>query len=98
MKPTTLSRYLRFFRSFYFLVTVCFAIWMIFFDNNNLINQYALNQKHADLRAEKNYFETEINRIHRNMDELSNNPKMLEKFIREKYNFQRKGEDIYMLY
>jgi len=97
MERRVFHRIVRFVRSFYFVAGVTFVVWIIFFDSNNLINQYHLNQKLSSLKGEKEFYESEIQRIEKDMAELSSDPKLLEKFVREKYMFQRKGEDIYII-
>ncbi len=84
-------------RSFYFWAGLVFVLWIAFFDSNNFVKQYHLGQKLSSLKAEKVFYETEIERIDKDMKELSSDPEMLEKFVREKYMFQRKGEDIYLV-
>lgn len=97
MAKSVFNNIFSFVKSFYFVAGLTFAIWITFFDSNNLINQYHLNQKLSSLKGEKAFYESEIQRIDKDMKELSNDPKLLEKFVREKYMFQRKGEDIYIV-
>ncbi len=97
MKRGVIYRSFRFLRSFYFIAGVSFIVWITFFDNNNLINQYHLSKKLSSLKAEKQFYHEEIERLENDMEELSSDPELLEKFVREKYMFQRKGEDIYIV-
>lgn len=85
------------FKNIYFLTGVLFVLWMAFFDGNNILNQFKLNQKVVELEEQKKYYEEGIVTLDKDMEELSTSAKKLEKFVREKYLFKKKGEDIYLI-
>ncbi|MDW7694227.1 septum formation initiator family protein [Flammeovirgaceae bacterium SG7u.111] len=84
-------------RNLYLLTGLAFVVWMLFFDSNNILNQYELNQKFEDLQKQENFYKREITEIKKNMKELNSDPEQLEKFAREKYLFKRRGEDVYLV-
>ncbi|MGD1840204.1 MAG: septum formation initiator family protein [Thermonemataceae bacterium] len=87
----------RFLRNFYFLFTFLFVVWMLFFDTNDFITQYKRRQKIEKLEQEKQYYIEAIERVKQEREELLTNPKLLEKFAREKYYMHRPQEDLYVI-
>lgn len=88
---------LRVLKNFYVIATVLFVVWMVFFDSSSLLSNRRLHRKESDLQAQKLYYQEEIEKTKRNMQELYSNPELLEKYAREKYHFKRPGEDIYII-
>lgn len=81
-----------------FIITlVFFVVWMIFFDQNNMIEQYKLRSTLNDLKAEKAYYIEEMKKAQQEYDELFTNQESLEKFAREKYLMKRENEDIFVI-
>lgn len=95
--PPFLSPVLRVLRSFYFLTAVGFVVWMAVFDSNDLGKQYDMYHKWRELRAEKAYYEANIESVKKERAELLSSPALLEKFAREKYLMKRPGEDVFVL-
>jgi cell division protein FtsB len=84
-------------RNKYFLVALFVSVWMLFFDDNNFINQWKLLSKMKDLAEKKNYFITEIEKTYTELNELTTNPETQEKFAREKYHMKRDNEDVFII-
>lgn len=74
-----------------------FLLWMIFFDQNNMIEQYKLRAQLQDLKNEKQYYLEEMAKAQQEYDELFTNQESLEKFAREKYLMKRDNEDIFVI-
>ncbi len=74
-----------------------FALWMLFFDRNNMIEQYRLHRQKDDLLQEKTYYLSEKEKAEREYNELFSNEANLEKFAREKYLMKRDNEDIFVI-
>ncbi len=74
-----------------------FLLWMIFFDQNNMIEQYKLRAQLQDLKDEKAYYLQEMAKAQQEYDELFTNQESLEKFAREKYLMKRDNEDIFVI-
>ncbi|MDB5110010.1 MAG: Cell division protein FtsB, partial [Mucilaginibacter sp.] len=64
----------------FFLVTIAFLVWMIFFDKNDLFSQYEYHQQVNKLKQERDFYKTETERVSKDLDELTSNPEKLEKF------------------
>ena len=61
-----------------------------------MITQYQYRQQLNELEAEKAYFSEEILRTKTELEELSSNPKSLEKFAREKYFMRKDNEEVFV--
>jgi len=70
---------------------------MLFFDGNDLINQFQLYQKMKELEQEKRFYQKNIERIEKEYKALEENPELLEKLAREKYLLKKKNEDVYIV-
>ncbi|HEY8400489.1 MAG TPA: septum formation initiator family protein [Cytophagaceae bacterium] len=91
-----LSKLPKFVKSFYFIFAVLFFIWMVFFDSNDLRNQFRMNRKLKDLYNEKAYYQEKIEEVLQEREALLNNPEKLEKFARENYLMKKKTEDVFI--
>ena len=87
----------KFTRNFYFIFGVLFLLWMTFFDSNDLYSQYQLQKKVKMLKSEKAYYESNIEQIQKDREELLTNPELLEKFARERYLMKKKSEDLFVI-
>lgn len=84
-------------RNKYLLVVVALAVWLLFFDKNDLFSQFARKKEVKKLEADVQYYRDEIARNQKEMVELQSNPKLLEKFAREHYLMKKDNEDIFIL-
>lgn len=81
----------------YLLTTIGIVVWILFFDKNDVFSQADLNGKLNKLKADRNYYLTEIENNKREIEELKTNKKSLEKFAREKYHMKKDNEDVYVI-
>lgn len=81
----------------YFLITVVFVTWILFFDKNNIISQADLAKKLHNLKDDKSYYQKEIREDSVELHELLTNPEDLEKFARERYLMKRDSEEIFLI-
>ncbi|MBC7915875.1 MAG: septum formation initiator family protein [Pyrinomonadaceae bacterium] len=81
----------------YFLITVSFIAWLMFFDRNDLLSQYDYRSQLNKLKDEKAFYITEIDQVKTDLDELTTNKERLEKFAREKYLMKKDNEDVYVI-
>jgi cell division protein FtsB len=84
-------------RNKFFLVAVAFAVWMIFFDKNDLLSQYQYRQEVNKLKEERDFYKTQNVKVEKDLDELTSDPKKLEKFAREKYLMRKDNEDVFVI-
>jgi len=85
------------FRNFYFITTFLFLVWMLFFDSNDFITQYQMNKTMRDLEEEKEHYLEKMEEVQQDRKELMSDPKLLEKFAREKYLMKRPNEDVFII-
>ena|ERR1700682_674026 len=82
----------------YILTTLCFATWILFIDDRDLITTHFrhVNELHK-LEARKVYFEEQILTVRKELNQLKSNPSTLEKYAREKYLMKRDNEDVFIV-
>jgi hypothetical protein len=80
----------------YILATIAFVVWILFIDENNMIDRFFAWRKYKQLEHTRQYFEDKIKKDHYEMEELDKN-KNLERLAREKYLMKKKNEDIYII-
>ena len=72
-------------------------VWIMFFDENNLI-QHKQNQKELALLQEQvDFYKHKIDADKRKLIELQTNDENLEKFAREQFLMKKADEDIYVI-
>lgn len=80
----------------YVIVSVFFAVWMLFLDNTSYLDHRVLNKELEELENNKKYYQDEIRKDEENIKRLKN-PDQIEKYAREKYFMKRDSEDIYII-
>jgi hypothetical protein len=81
----------------YFITTVAFVAWMVFFDSNNILNRLKLRHKLNDLRQEKQFYLDEIRKDSILNQKLLSDSSELERFAREKYLMKKENEDVFLI-
>ena len=84
-------------RNKYFLTALIFIIWLLIFDQNNLIERQKLVKKLNELKREKLFYKNRIDDDSRRLNELRTNKENLEKFAREEYLMKKEDEDIFLI-
>lgn len=80
----------------YFLVSVAFIVWMLFFDQRDYFQQKASSEELKKLETSAKYYNDEIKKTKSQLDNLQNNGTSIEKFARERYFLKREGEEVYI--
>lgn len=86
-----------FIKSKFVLTTAFFIVWVIFFDQYNLVSRVKNNQKLSQLEKERTHYINEIDKNTRMLKELKGDNETLEKFAREQYLMKKSNEDIYLV-
>ena len=81
----------------YFYTGLAFVIWMIFFDQQNFIDRYHLNQTLNGLDEQQDFFLEEISKNEASIYLLENDTSQLEKFAREKYYMKKDNEEVFVI-
>ncbi len=81
----------------YLVACAVFFAWMLFFDRHDLATQYSYYSELKDLEREKAFYEVELQRIGKGLDDLKNNPAEVERIARERYQMKKEAEDVFIL-
>jgi cell division protein FtsB len=92
-----MKRFINLIKNKFFLVTVVFVVWMIFFDKNDLFSQYQYRQQLSKLEQERDFYKVENAKVNKDLDELTSDKAKLEKFAREKYLMKKDNEDVFVI-
>lgn len=87
----------RLLRSRYFLIGLGFAMWVLFFDRNNIVAQFKVQRSMEELVEKKAYLEAEIGKVKRDKRDLFSSEASLEEFARERYYMKRDNEDVFII-
>ena len=90
------KRFLKPFKNVVFVISLLFAIWMLFFDSNSWFIHNELNNDIKALENEREYYKNEIEKDKKEIKKLSND-KGVEKYGREKYHMKKENEEIYII-
>lgn len=91
-----LKKILRRLRNKYLITTLVFGLWLIFFDQFNLVDRYQSLHAMRQLERDKAFFEKKIKEDTQRLKELKTNRDNLEKFAREQYLMKKDNEDIFV--
>ena len=91
-----MNKFAKIIRNRYILTSLAFGIWVMFFDQNNLLSQWQYAAELKKLQKGKEYYTQQIRQTKKELEELTTNPKSLEKFAREKYLMKKENEDIFL--
>ena len=82
----------------YILTTLCFAVWVLFIDDRDFITTHFKHVRELHkLEARKQYYESQILTVRKELDQLKSDPATLEKYAREKYLMKRDNEDLFVV-
>ncbi|MEM7101505.1 MAG: hypothetical protein AAF502_00160 [Bacteroidota bacterium] len=83
-------------RNKYLVAIAVFVVWIVFFDKNNIIAQWQLQNTEHEMLEKKAFYEKEIKVVedeHNNMNTIEEK----ERIAREKYMMKKNNEDIYVI-
>lgn len=81
----------------YFYTGLFFTVWMLFFDQESMLQQYRLSDVLSGLNNQKAYYEAEISQTEEAIKTLENDSVSLERYAREKYYMKKSNEDVYVI-
>ncbi|OFX28000.1 MAG: hypothetical protein A2033_16940 [Bacteroidetes bacterium GWA2_31_9] len=81
----------------FILTSIFFIVWVIFFDNNNLIDRISNLKVLNQLQKDQEYYKEKIYTDTKRLEELRTDKENLEKFAREQYLMKKKNEDIFIM-
>ncbi|GAB2681295.1 septum formation initiator family protein [Flavihumibacter cheonanensis] len=87
-----------FLKNKYILTVLFFAVWMVFFDDRDIITTHFRYKKELrNLENSKAYYQEQITETRKELEQLKNDPQTLERYAREKYRMKRAEEDLYII-
>tara|TARA_B100000900_G_C20415107_1_gene648544 strand:- start:219 stop:542 length:324 start_codon:yes stop_codon:yes gene_type:complete len=84
------------YKNIFFLFSVIFFVWMLFFDANSWMIHRVLDEEIEVLELKKDFYNSEIKKDQEQLKALET-PESLEAYARENYKMKRENEDIYII-
>ncbi len=81
----------------FFITVIVFSVWMVFFDESNMITQYRKHRELSTLLEKRRFYRDQIKETNKAFSELNSNPATQEKFAREHYWMKRDNEDVFVI-
>ena len=85
------------FRFRYYILFGLFAIWMAFFDMNNLFYRYKIAREIDALEENIDEHKKAIAQLEQQKQYLFGNDRNLQRFAREKYLIKKDNEDVFVI-
>lgn len=86
-----------FLKNKYVLTVLAFFIWLLFFDNNDLLRQYERHQRLEKLKEQRGFYKERIGQTRAELKALTSDTNELVRFARERYLMKKANEDIYVI-
>ncbi len=74
-----------------------FGIWMLFFDQNNLVDRMRMSAEIRQMEADREYYIDQIEKDSTRLHELTTDKDNLEKYAREQFLMKKKNEDVFVV-
>ena len=84
-------------RNKFLLAGTGFFVWMLFFDNDNLVVQMDRRKELSEKREGVTYYRQQIKENRQFSADITTNAAALEKYAREKFKMKREGEDVFVI-
>ncbi len=81
----------------YVLTISVFAIWMLFFDQNNVVDRLRMLSETRQLEADREYYMEQIEIDSARLHELTTDKENLEKYAREQFLMKKENEDVFVI-
>jgi cell division protein FtsB len=83
--------------SFFSVVTAVFLVWVVFFDENNMISQVRLWNNYQEESSKNEYLKQKVEEAEHTNESFQNNPEKQERYARENFFMKKEGEDVYYI-
>ncbi|NDC79460.1 MAG: septum formation initiator family protein [Chitinophagia bacterium] len=84
-------------RNRYTLTLVCFVVWMLFFDRDDVLTQWSRQRQLDDLNRSRDYYRRQIVDARNELDSITVDPAAIERIARERYLMKRDGEELFVI-
>ena len=80
----------------YFITVIALAVWVAYFDKNDLSAQIELQNKVTKLENERDFYRTETENNNKMIKLLQTDSISLERFARETYLMKKDNEEVFV--
>lgn len=87
----------RFFTNKYLITGIAFALWMLFFDRNDITLQLKRVRELKKLLESEKAMDRQITDTKQELSLLKTDPETLEKYARERYMMKKDNEDLFII-
>ncbi len=87
----------RLLRNKYAIAIFLFLAWIIFFDENNLIQHRKNKQRLKAIKEQRTFYREKIESDNLKMEELRSGTKNLEKYAREQFFMTKPDEELFLV-
>ncbi len=91
------SKMINILKNKYVFTALIFFLWLLIFDQNNLIDRSQNIEQLEQLKKDKLYYQERIEHAKNRLNELKTDERTLEKFAREQYLMKRENEDVFVV-
>ena len=84
-------------RNKFVLTILVFGVWIVLFDQNNMLDRFSDMKTLKKIEKEKDYYQNKIKEDQKRIQELTSDKDDLEKFAREKYLMKKDNEVIFIV-
>jgi cell division protein DivIC len=84
-------------RNKYLLTITVFAVWMLFFDKNDVFTLMQRRRDLGEIENSKAYFSQKIVESKKFSKDIQSDAAAIEKFARERYLMKRENEDLFLI-
>ena len=81
----------------YVLTIAVFTIWMLFFDQNNIVDRIKMTNEIRQLEEDREFYHEQIQKDSARLSELTTNKENLEKYAREQFLMKKPNEDVFVV-
>lgn len=81
----------------YIIITLVFAVWMIFFDQNSYFIHHDLDKEISELKKSKKYYQEKLKEETIQIQKLKSDADALERVGREKHYLKKENEDLFII-
>lgn len=84
-------------RNKYFLTSLFFMTWMLFFDHNDIFLQISRSRELSKLNSGMDFYQSQIDSTQNMLEGIKNDPYRLESIARERYLMKRDEEKVFII-
>lgn len=97
MKRPNLQKILAVVLNKFLLTLIIFGVWLLVFDQHNLIDRFKARRHLNQLKKDTAYYRAKVQEDQKSIDLLETNNQNLEKFARERYRMKAPDEDVFII-